>query len=257
MSEAATVQSKVRYIANTENFSKIPGSPIIYNFSSSFFLIYETSPILSQVGLTRLGMTTANNDLFVRYWYEICVRKCNFHATQEEGVRKDKWVPYNKGGNARKWYGNLDCVVDWENNGYAIKHYGEKEGHIRSTVPNTEYYFLECGTWSKVSSGKFAMRYRPNGSIFDVAGACLFTKSRGRLFRLLSFMNSCVAKYMLESLSPTMNFEGGQISNLPIANKVFDLADDVTQSILENISLSKSDWDSYETSWDFKKHPLI
>lgn len=248
-----------RYEAVQDNFVKIPGAPIIYNFPNKIFTLYDSSPKTSQMSTTRLGMTTANNELFVRLWHEVSLVKCIMNAQNGEEVIQQKkiWTPYNKGGYFRKWYGNLDCLVNWDQDGYAIKHYGEAEGHIRSTVPNTEYYFRECGTWSKVSSGNFAMRYRPKGSIFDVAGACLFTDTYNDLLILIGFMNSVIAKYLLGSLSPTMNFEGGQISNLPIAVEELTDKDLVINHVSKNVTLSKNDWNSYETSWDFKKHPLI
>lgn len=247
------------YHSTQENFKKIPGAPIIYSFSQAVLAMYDDSPKIGQVGTTRLGMTTANNELFVRLWHEVALGKCIFDAHNADEVLrgKYKWVPYNKGGFFRKWYGNMDCVVNWDNDGYLIKHYGESEGHIRSTVPNTEFYFRNCGTWSKVSSGNFAMRYRPNGSIFDVAGACLFAQTDQQLMSLIGFMNSSVAKYLLQALSPTMNFEGGQISELPIAMGKIKQSEQAVELVSESIELAKIDWDSFETSWDFSTHPFI
>ena len=248
-----------RYLTQQSNFSKIPGAPVVYSFSDNTFGLYDKSPKLRDFATTRLGMTTANNDLFVRLWHEVVRSKTilNAQTANDVIIGGYKWVPYNKGGYYRKWYGNLDCLVNWDSDGYAIKHYGEEQGHIRSTVPNTEYYFLECGTWSKVSSGNFAMRFRPYGSIFDVAGACLYAKNRTELYYFISLLNSVVSKYFLSSLSPTMNFEGGQISNLPIAKDQIWSQSEVGSLTKSNIEISKSDWDSFETSWDFKRHPLV
>lgn len=249
---------QVRYVANVSNFTKIQGNPIAYWFSLKTFSVYERSKCLAKVALPRLGMTTADNNKFLRQWFEVKRNKCIFNATTQEevSVGNYKWVAYNKGGSFRKWYGNLDFVVNWDNEGYEIKHFGEEQGHIRSTVPNTEYYFLECGTWSKISTGMFAMRYRPYGSIFDVAGACLFTKNREKLNNIIGYMNSVVVDYLLKSLSPTMNYEGGQIASLPVLNDD-NIDENVVLVVSDNIKLSKDDWDSFETSWDFKKHPLI
>lgn len=198
-----------RYAADQSNFTKIPGSPVAYNFSEKIFRAFEAFKPLPEYGITRLGMTTASNETFVRFWFEVAIRRCYLNATNAEQVldAHAKWVPYNKGGLFRRWFGNMDCVVNWENDGYEIKHFGEDTGHIRSTVPNTEYYFLECGTWSKISSGKIAVRYRPVGSIFDVAGACLYSQNRTNLYLLIAFLNSNVAMKLLSVLSPTMNFE--------------------------------------------------
>ena len=246
-----------RYAADQSNFSKIPGSPVAYNFSEKVFRAFEAFKPLPEYGITRLGMTTASNETFVRLWFEVEIRRCYLDATNAEQVLNAhaKWVPYNKGGVFRRWFGNMDCVVNWENDGYEIKHFGEDTGHIRSTVPNTEYYFLECGTWSKISSGKIAVRYRPVGSIFDVAGACLYSQNRTNLYLLIAFLNSNVAMKLLSVLSPTMNFEGGHISSLPIC--IPDKNADYTTKVENCISISKDDWDSYETSWDFKRNPLV
>ena len=246
-----------RYAADQSNFSKIPGAPVAYNFSNEIFHAFETFIPLSEYGTTRLGMTTASNETFVRLWFEVTMQKCCLNAHSAEDVQKyhAKWVPYNKGGAFRRWFGNMDCVVNWENDGYAIKHFGESTGHIRSTVPNTEYYFLECGTWSKISSGKIAVRYRPIGSIFDVAGACIFAKSEDVLLALIAFLNSNVAMRLLSVLSPTMNFEGGHISSLPVS--IPDESIECQTTIKECISISHEDWDAYETSWDFKRNPLL
>lgn len=246
-----------RYAADQSNFSKIPGSPVAYNFSEKVFHAFEAFKPLPEYGITRLGMTTASNETFVRFWFEVEIRRCYLDAANAEQVLNAhaKWVPYNKGGLFRRWFGNMDCVVNWENDGYEIKHFGEDTGHIRSTVPNTEYYFLECGTWSKISSGKIAVRYRPVGSIFDVAGACLYSQNRTNLYLLIAFLNSNVAMKLLSVLSPTMNFEGGHISSLPIC--IPDKHADYTTKVENCISISKDDWDSYETSWDFKRNPLV
>lgn len=247
-----------RYTAQQENFTKIPGMPVAYNFPEIVFDIFHRYSSLSDVAITRLGMTTANNNLFVRMWYEVATNRMILDAANGNDVlvNKYKWVPYNKGGSFRKWYGNNECLLNWENDGYAIKHYGEEEGHIRSTVPNTEYYFLPCTTWSKISSGNIAFRFRRQGSIFDVAGACLFARSTQEQMVLTGFMNSNIVQYLLTVLSPTLNYEGGHISAIPVAD--FDNHTDVLkQTVEENIKLSATDWDSFENSWDFKKHPLI
>ncbi len=242
---------------NTDNFSKIPGAPVAYCFTEKVFNIYADSKSLNEYAITRLGMTTADNDRFVRIWYEVSILKNMFAADSATtfSASGKKWVPYNKGGKFRKWYGNLDYVVNWSNDGYEIKHFSDEKGRIRSTVPNTEYYFKECATWSKVSSGSIAFRYRPVGSIFDVAGACLF--SDRELLPLLAFCNSKVVVYILSVLSPTMNFEGSHISSLPIVLLDSENASVVDRKVNECIELSQDDWDSFETSWDFKKHSMI
>lgn len=243
-------------ITKQENFSKIPGSPIAYWISEHLINIFEQCPKLNDVGITRLGMTTGENAKFVRFWYEVDIENCEFNATSQEELNKTRayYVPYNKGGNYRKWYGNNDFVLFWKNCGYDIKHFTDTNGRIRSTVPNTEYYYLPCASWSKISSGKIAFRFK-NNSIFDVAGACYFAKKYD-LSYMLGFLNSNVVDVIIGVLSSTLNYEGGQIASLPIkynekkSGRVIKLVED-------NKAICKYDWDSFETSWDFKRHPLI
>lgn len=244
-----------RYTVQQKKFDCIPGKPIAFSLPIAILKLFSSEVTLNKIGITRLGMTTANNDKFTRFWYEVDIRYCIFNPANEAEVlhRGKKWVAYNKGGKCRKWYGNLDIVVNWDNSGYEIKNYADTDGRVRSTVPNTDFYFKECVTWSKISTNTLAFRYRPNGSIFDVAGACLF--SNKHLYELLALCNSRVAIKILTALSPTLNFEGGQIAILPISKDA--LKDSNVRALSrKNVALSKQDWDSYETSWDFQSHPL-
>lgn len=250
------VKNNHYFVRNNVDFSSIPGTPIAFALSNIVLQAFDRQPALMEVGTTRLGMTTADNNRFVRFWYELDIDKCIFCAENDAEVqeKRKKWVPYNKGGKFRKWYGNLDVVVNWENSGFEIKNFADDKGHIRSTVPNTDYYFKPCATWSKISTDTIAFRYRPQGSIFDVAGACIFSEKH--LLELLAFCNSKVAVQILNTLSPTLNYEGGHIASLPIDRTLFNNSD--TKSITEeNVHISKEDWDSFETSWDFTRHPLI
>lgn len=244
------------YIVNQSKFKEIEGSPIAYALNENIINAFQKERKVSDIGITRLGMTTADNNKFTRMWFEIFFNKLITNATCKEDVinNRKKWVPYNKGGQYRKWYGNNDVVVNWENDGYEIKHFADDRGQIRSTVPNTEYYFRKCITWSKVTAGSIAFRYKTDGSIFDVAGASLFADEKN-LFYLQGFLNSKVALSILNVLSPTLNYEGSHIGTLPIKfdyneNKVIEL-------VRNNIRISKKDWDSVETSWDFIEDPLI
>ncbi len=253
--EELFISEKQRYIAKKEDFTKIPGQPVAYDLPPQVIQAFDSSPALSQLAETRLGMTTADNARFTRFWFEPALERCIFSANNEEEVfaAGKKWVPYNKGGRFRKWYGNLDVVVNWENKGAEIRGFSGPNGRIRSTVPNTGYYFRECATWSKISAGTIGFRYRPPGSIFDVAGACLYSDE---LLWMLAFANSAVAMLILRTLSPTLNYEGSHISALPVKLDERFRAQ-VEQLTEENIALSRRDWDSFETSWDFQRHPLI
>ena len=254
--EDGFLSGKNRYHISSNEFSNIEDSPIAYSFSEPIIRAFTEEPSVSDKGTTRLGMTTADNNRFLRLWYEVDIHKVIFNAKSDDEViaLKKKWVPYNKGGKYRKWYGNHDCVVNWENSGSEIKNFADDKGHIRSTVPNTEYYFLPCATWSKISSGSIAFRYRPVGSIFDVAGACLYANSG--LYQMMGFLNSNVADKILSVLSPTLNYEGSHIASLPIMERMFKESE-IETIVKKNIEISREDWDAFEFSWDFKKHPLI
>ena len=238
------------YRRNAKTFKQIPGTPIAYWASDAEVSAFETMQRIEDSIDIRLGMTTADNERFVRLWWEISHSKETFRATSAEEVIK--WCPYNKGGDFRKWYGNRYFVVNWEKNGEEIRNIKDSSGRIRSTVPNEGFYFRECLTWSKISSGAIAVRYLPGGSIFDVAGASGFG-SNSSINRCIAFLNSEVALHMLGFLSPTLNFEGGHIRSLPLA----DVSELSNKLVLECIRKSSSDYDSFETSWDFKRHPLV
>ncbi|WP_132980222.1 BREX-1 system adenine-specific DNA-methyltransferase PglX [Pigmentiphaga sp. D-2] len=248
---------KFFFRASAIDFGKIPGNVIAYWLSERLINSFVINPSLSDVATTRLGMTTANNALFTRCWFE--VPRSNFlpdaRSQEEFSASNRTWLPYNKGGDYKKWYGNNDFVLYWKDEGSAIKNYGADSGHIRSTVPNTDYYFLETVTWSKISSGKAAFRYRPAGSIFDVAGACVFPL-QVELPLLAGFLNSAIPPVLLNALSPTINFEGGQMSKLPVCVN-FEAAQDVAKNARGCIGIAKSNWDDSEVSWDFTKLPLL
>ncbi len=245
-----------KYVSNQTNFDKIPGSPVAYWVSKAVLKAFSEYPNINEVGITRLGMTTGENAKFVRFWFEVNFYLCEFKAKSQAELDKGEayWVPYNKGGAYRKWYGNNDCILFWKNQGYAIKHFSDSSGRIRSTVPNTEYYFLPCASWSKISSGKIAFRLKEY-SIFDVAGACYFAQKYDLLY-MMGFLNSLVVERIISALSPTLNYEGGQIATLPIIYNS-DRSKSITLLVKKNISLSQTDWDSYETSWNFERNPLV
>ena len=243
-----------RYEIQQKLFSKIEGSPLLYSLNKTLVDYFLAEKKISDYGTTRLGMTTADNLKFTRLWSEVDFVKVILHAHNADEVLDSLryWVPYNKGGQFRKWFGNNDWIVYWKNDGEAIKSFADDKGHIRSTVPNTEYYFKECLTWSKVTAGSIAFRYREIGSIFDVAGACVFSDSN--LLYMLGFLNSKVVSSILAVLSPTLNYEGSHIAALPMVYKDSEV---ICKIVEENKKLSKDDWDSFETSWDFNKHPLV
>lgn len=227
---------QLRYEINIADFSKIPGSPIAYWVSKKSRDLFSKYPLLSTKMDICQGMKTADNERFVRYWYEISENKIG-----------NKWFPYNKGGDFRRWYGNRDFLVNWENNGAAVKAYP------KAVIRNERHFFDEGLTWSLISSANFGIRYSPQGAVFDGNGSMIFP-GRDDIYYTLGFLASNVVTQLLSFLSATLTFEIGQLSKLPYKKLESDSIDETVNS---NISFSKTDWDSYETSWDFKKHPLI
>ena len=240
------------YRRDAETFKQIPGTPIAYWALNEEISAFHTMGKVSDSIDVRLGMTTADNNLFLRRWWEPSNAKCTLQSESPEDVIK--WCPYNKGGDFRKWYGNRTFVINWENGGEKIRTFTDANGRVRSTVPNEQFYCRECLTWSKISSGRIAVRFLPKGSLFDVAGASGFA-SRGALLSAIGFLNSEIAMHMLSYLSPTLNFEGGTVRSLPFENNGENSF--AGTCVKRAISISCEDWDSFETSWDFKRSPLV
>lgn len=243
---------------SSENFNKISGSPIAYWASEEMLLSFENGTPLGEIAYPRQGMATTNNNRFLRQWYEVSNKKIGFSLnSEEETIGEYKWFPYNKGGEFRKWYGNNDYVVNFQNKGKEVCDYIDSHSAVdhKGRVINRDKYFKECITWSKVSSGNIAFRFKPNGFIFDVAGTSIFG-NKENLRWLMAVLNSNVVLSILKCLSPTLNFEVGHISSIPIIfNEGYN--DQIQKISEQNISISKKDWDSFEISWEFRKHPLL
>jgi len=245
------------YETEKNDFTKIPGSPIAYWASDAVMKAFETGTGLAKIASPRVGLQTGENDRFVRFWHEVNTDKVMFDASDRTQAENSgcKWFPYNKGGDFRKWYGNNDYVVNWENDGFEIRHFVDSKGKLRSRPQNVDTYFMESMTWSKISSGTIAFRYKPYGHIYDVAGTSIFADHQ-KLMYLGGFCNTTIAMQIAKMLSPTINYEVGHIASFPIIidkNKVNVVNDVVNRAI----SVSKGDWDSFETSWDFLAHPLV
>lgn len=245
----------VRFLSNNKVYEAIPGNAIIYWLSAAVISVFERGTRLSEIAAPKQGLATGKNERFVRYWFEIGIANAFFDATDsiQAMYTGKKWFPYNKGGMFRKWYGNNDCVVNWEGNGREICNYKDEDGKLLSRPQNTNYYFFESITWSKVASGPIAFRFKPNGHIFDVAGCSIFCNHKDLIY-LLGVVNSNVIMMLIKAIAPTLNYEVGQVASIPI---IFRNDDRITSTVNENIISSKSEWDSFEESWDFRKHPLI
>lgn len=256
LSAAAKRQDANRYEVDQREFAQIPGSPIVYWLPQSLMKTFSTGKQLKDVAEPKQGLATADNNRFLREWWEVTDSTIKFDCPDRDTAQASgkKWFPYNKGGEFRKWYGNQDYVLNWENDGKEIREFGTEDGgRPRSRAQNTDFYFKPSVSWSKISSGDPAFRYFPAGFVFDVSGTSCFCDESNR-WNLLSFVNSSLAYSQLTAIAPTLNFEVGQIATLPI-RKVN--SEEVNPIINTLISTSKSDWDSYETSWDFTCLPLL
>jgi len=247
-------------VASTVDFEKIPGSPVAYWVSDRVREIFKNSESLRNIAEPRQGLATSDNSRFLRLWYEVINKKIGYGYLNKEGAGKRglKWFPYNKGGEFRKWYGNNEYTINWEGNGREVLEYaGQLYGSPTRTIKNIPYYFKESITWSFVSSSNFGVRYCPQGFIFDVGGSSVFI-DKNKIFYITAFLCSKLVFEFLKMLNPTLNFQAGNIASLPIIfpsdPSIKTLIDTLAE---ENIHISRRDWDSFETSWDFQIHPFL
>ena len=242
--------------ASAEDFKKIPGSPVAYWVSERILNAFSALTPIAEIAATSTGMKTGDNNRFVRSWWEISDSDftINCRSADESANGGVKWYPYNKGGDFRRWFGNNDCVINWENDGYEIKH--PKEGETRHyQLVQREWMFREHLTWTKISSSISSFRLKDAGTLFDMAGASIIPQDAD-IYGLLAFCNSKIVTEVLKVVSSTLNFQSGDIAKLPY-NKKFSEDENAEKLTLSCIALSRADWDSYETSWDFAANPLI
>lgn len=241
------------YVSCADNFSKIPGMPVAYWVSENFIKSFERRTI-GCYGSTSKGIITGDNSKFLRLWFEVNINNMNLKAEKytESEESNIEWYPCNKGGEYRKWYGNKDYLINWKHNGCEIMQRGQKKIRNCQDYKN-EFKFIPSITWTSLSSSQSSFRYS-NKSLSESAGMTLFISQDYLLF-CLGFLNSVVALFSLNVLNPTLNFTAGNIASLPL---IISINKKIIDSIVnENIVLSKSDWDSFETSWDFQTHPMI
>lgn len=244
------------YVSCADNFSKIPGMPVAYWVSENFVRAFENKK-LSDYALARNGMKTGDNGAFVRIWWEVTNYKIGLRIDNYSRAIESnkKWFPYNKGGEFRKWYGNNDCIVNWENGGQCVIGNAKQEKRNVQDYP-IELKFKPLVTWSLITSSKPSFRYKEY-CINDIAGMSFWdTSNSDMLYYLLGICNCKFAFLVLKMIAPTINFQAGDIARIPIlCNKC--IKENVDLIVQENITLSKTDWDSFETSWDFTEHPLV
>ena len=236
------------YQADENDFSKIPGSPIAYWVSNRILDSFENGKLLGEVAEIVTGMSTGDNNSYLRNWFEVDDTKIAFYASNMERVNLSQtpWIPYNKGGEARKWYGNNDYVVKWS-----------ASEHFHRPRPSFSHLYLKEGiTWSFVTSGMYSARYYPNGFLWDVAGSPCVIKEQDLLFYVLGFLSTKIANQILKIINPTINCQVVDMQNTPVLidNKKIP---EVKNISINSVEISKSDWDSFETSWDFTEHPLV
>ena len=250
-----------RFQAKQKDFEKIPGSPIAYWVSDKVREIFEKNQKLENIAEVKQGIKTGENDRFLRLWNEVSFTKIGYNISnsQEALESKKKWFPYNKGGEFRKWYGNQEYLVNWENDGYEIKNFYDEKGKLRSRPQNIDFFFRKGITWSLISSSSFGVRSSNTGFIFDAAGSTLFLKNTKIHNYILGYLAGKINFNFLKITSPTISFEIGQIRLLPIilSNQNNENIHIINNLVQQNISISKEEWDSRETSWDFEKLSLI
>lgn len=239
------------YNITKTNFSKIPGSPIAYWVSENLLASFTNGNRLGNIADSKQGIATADNNKYLRLWYEVSVENVKFDAKthEEASLCSEKWYPYNKGGEFRKWYGNNDFVVNWYRDGKDLRN------DRKAVLRNRPFYFKPCFSWSLVTSSVAAFRYKPMGHIFDVAGMSCFSQTN--LLYLLALCNTKVVMKILEIIAPTINYQCGDIANIPVIVTAKESKQNIEKRVESCINISRKDWDSYETSWDFKRNPLI
>lgn len=246
----ALAEKQNRYSAKQKNFFNVADYIYAYWVSDIVFNILATVPQLDSIASARKGLTTGDNDQFVRIWNEVVWNK-----TSLTNSKNAKWFPMTKGGDFRKWYGNNNYVVNWENSGFEICNFKDENGKLRSRPQNISFYFKEAISWNDTGAKDLAFRYQDNKFIPNASGPCVYADNT-HLIYFMGLFNSKVSRVIMEVLAPGIKFEVGQIAKYPvIVNK--DRMKQVCSISEDNLTYSKADWDANETSWDFTTHPLV
>ncbi len=240
------------YRASGEDFEQIPGRPIAFWLSKNLLSAFSKFGTVRDIASTRKGMATGNNDEFVRYAHEVSVAKIGRVECRDDAAKSElKWFPYANGGEYRKWFGNLGEVVNWEMDGHRLQTELHESGRVRAVNLNLDYIFRRGLSWTSITSSKFSIRELPSGSLFSSASNALFTD--GPTASVLALLNSNAQHQISKALNPTLNANPGDIANVPLPERLGELYTPVEHLV----SLARSDWDAYETSWDFTRLPLL
>ena len=242
---------KNKFITNTSAFDNIPGKPIAYWADDNIINSFKIGIELSGLADVKKGMDTGKNSKFLRYWFEVNFSDCGYNFKDKDLAKKSeyKWFPYNKGGDFRRWIGNRDFVVNWENDGFEIRN------TKNSTIRNEKFYFKKSFGWSYVSSSIISFRYFPQGYLFDGVGCAVFSNNEYDNY-ILGFLNSSICQEILNITSPTLAYTVGTVAKLPLIINSDELTK-INNLVENNLSICKEDYDDYETSKDFLKHPFI
>ena len=254
--EQRLFEGRGKFFADQNDFLKIPGAPIAYWVTKNSIAIFEHENLLGRIGQSTKGIITGNNDRYMRLWWEIPVEEINFSATSDDdaAMSEMKWFPCTKGGNFRKWYGNKEYVINWKNRGYQILNDAKKENRHSQDYYN-HLKFKQGISWSVLTTGSRSFRLE-NQNLIEHVGMAIFPHDPHNNYYILAFLNSIVTTYYLMFLSPTVTVNAGEIGRLPVVSD--EAAKHTVEPVSEIcVSETKKDWDAFETSWDFKRHPLV
>lgn len=244
------LHSPKKYIMNQSDYYQIPGAPISYWVNQNIYKAFSKGIPLGDIAPTKKGLDTGNNDLFLRYWYEVNFQKIGIGYPSSEAFSKagKKWAPHDKGGSFRRWYGNKEWIINWENNGYEIH-------NSKANLRSESLYFKQAITWNSLSSGDICFRESDYGAISNTAGSSLYPDKNWNLY-LLGLLNTRPIQEFVNILSPTLNYSAGPVAQIPILIDEHS-KNSIEKLAIQNIRLSRNDWDESELSWDFKFHPLV
>ena len=244
-----------KYEVRADSFIGIPGYPIAY-WASKKVLESFKNELIENVCSPKCGLKTGITEKYVLCWQEVSVLKIGFNCVSREEAKntRKRWFPASDGQEFRKWYGNNYDVVFWENDGYEIRNLYCDNGKLKSRPQNMNYYFKEGITWSALTSKSLSLRLSPIGNIISGAGYGCFNENTD-IYCVMALLNSNVSTSFAKYLSGTLNYEVGVLSRIPVSKYVFNK--EISDISKRNVKYAKDDWDSFETSWDFKKHPLV
>ncbi|MGI6723616.1 MAG: BREX-1 system adenine-specific DNA-methyltransferase PglX [Arcobacteraceae bacterium] len=245
------------YITSAKILKSIPGTPIAYWTSSKVSKIFNESKNIGNKFDVKLGISPGNTEKFLRLWFEVDSNNIGFNILSRNESTKNSltWFPCNKGGVFKKWHGNQEFIINWLNDGFELINYKDEKGKLLSRPQNLNYQFIENVSWSRISSGDLSFRFFNSGYLFTDSSASVFGK-KNELYLLLALSNTKIIVQLIKYINPTLNYQPGDISKLPVIfpDNINNLMYDKVNNL---INISKQDWDSYETSWDFTSLPLL